>query len=139
MILYLVDASVFLELLLEHKKADHCESFLSKVKTGEEQAVITDFLVDVMVLVLERHGKNPDDLATFLSSLSAYRGLRIYFLSLADRLFATRHMKEFGLDFDDATTYQAMKRMNVDALVSFDDDFDVVKGLTRIELDKAKT
>ena len=138
MTLHFVDANIFLEILLEQQKAAHCESFLAQVKTGEAEAVMTDFLVDAMVLVLERHGRSPDDLATFISSLSAYKGLRIYFLSLADRLFATRHMKEFGLDFDDATTYQAMKRMNVDSLVSFDDDFDVIKGLTRVELDKAK-
>ncbi len=135
--MYFVDANIFLELLLEQQKAEHCEKFLTKVKNGEEEAAITDFLVDALVLVLESHGRNSDDLATFISSLSAYKGLRIYFLSLVDRLFATRHMKEFGLDFDDATTYQAMKRMNISTLVSFDDDFDKIQGLTRMKLDGA--
>ena len=106
------------------------------MKTGEEEAMITDFLLDAIVLVLQGHGRNSDDLATFISSLSAYKGLRIYFLSLADRLFATKHMKEFGLDYDDATTYQAIKRIGANTLVSFDSDFDAIKGLTRIELDK---
>ena len=135
--MYFVDANIFLELLLEQKRADHCESFLTKIKNGKDEAVITDFLVDTILLVLERHGKGSAELATFVSSLSAYKGLRVYFLSLADRLFATRHMKEFGLDFDDATAYQAMKRMNINTLVSFDDDFDVIDGITRMEPDKA--
>jgi len=134
--LYFVDANIFLEILLEQRKANLCEKFLTKVKTGEEEAMITDFLLDAIVLVLQGHGRNSDDLATFISSLSAYKGLRIYFLSLADRLFATKHMKEFGLDYDDATTYQAIKRMGANTLVSFDSDFDAIKGLTRIELDK---
>jgi len=136
--LYFVDANIFLELLLEQGKAEDCEKFLTKVKNGEEEAVITDFLVDAVVLVLESHGRNSDDLATFISSLSAYKGLKVYFLSLVDRLFATRHMKEFGLDFDDATTYQAMKRVSINTLVSFDHDFDAIQGLKRMELDTAR-
>ena len=134
--MYFVDANIFLELLLEQKRADHCETFLTRIKDGKDEAVITDFLVDAIALVLERHGKSSVELATFISSLSAYKGLRVYFLSLADRLFATRHMKEFGLDFDDATTYQAIKRTNVNTVVSFDTDFDGIEGITRMEPDK---
>jgi len=134
--LYFVDANVFLELLLKQHRADHCETFLTRIKDGKDEAVITDFLVDAIALVLERHGKSSVELATFISSLSAYKGLRVYFLSLADRLFATRHMKEFGLDFDDATTYQAIKRTNVNTVVSFDTDFDGIEGITRMEPDK---
>jgi hypothetical protein len=133
--LYLIDANLFLEILLQQQKANDCERFLAKVRDGEVEALVTDFLIDAIVLVMENHGKNPADLATFISSLSAYRGLNIYFLSIADRLLATEHMKKFGLDFDDATTYQTMKRMNITTLVSFDDDFDVVKGLKRTEPD----
>ncbi len=134
--MYFIDANIFLELLLEQQKADHCEKLLTRIKNGEEEAVITDFLLDAIVLVLERHGRGSDDLAAFISSLTAYKGLRVNFLSIADRLFATRHMKEFGLDFDDGTTYQAMKRMNVDTIVSFDDDFDKIEGIKRIEPEK---
>ena len=130
--MYLIDANVLLEILLQQQKANDCERFLAKVRDGEVEALITDFLIDAIVLVMENHEKNPDDLATFISSLSAYKGLKIYFLSIADRLLATEHMKKFGLDFDDATTYQTMKRMNITALVSFDDDF-VVKGLKRTQ------
>jgi len=135
--LYFLDANIFLELLLEQQNADHCERFLTRIKDGKDEALITDFLVDAIVLVLERHGKGSAELATFISSLLAYKSLRIYFLSLADRLFATRHMKEFELDFDDATTYQAMKRMNINTLVSFDTDFDSIDGIKRIEPNKA--
>lgn len=133
--MYFIDANIFLELLLEQEKADECGRFLKKIEKADQEAVITDFLVDAIVVVLERNGKSPDDLATFITSLSVYRGLTVYFLSLSDRLFATVHMKDFGLDFDDATTYQAMKRMNVDGIVSFDDDFDAITGINRIEPD----
>lgn len=134
--MYLTDANIFLEVLLEQEKADECERFLKKIEKADQEAVITDFLIDAILVVLERNGKGSDDLATFIASLSAYRGLTVYFLSLSDRLFATLHMKDFGLDFDDATTYQAMKRMNLDGIVSFDDDFDVIKGINRIEPDQ---
>ncbi|MFQ6085849.1 MAG: type II toxin-antitoxin system VapC family toxin [Candidatus Bathyarchaeia archaeon] len=75
---------------------------------------------------MESYGKRPEDLEAFLSSLVAYEGLRIYFLSLADRVVATRHMDRLGLDFDDALTHQAMRRLGVTKVVSYDAHFDKV-------------
>lgn len=58
---------------------------------------------------MERYNKSPADLRLFISSLTGFEGLKICFLSLTDRLRATKHMEEFKLDFDDALAYQAMK------------------------------
>ena len=37
-----------------------------------------------------------------LTELRVFSGLNFYYLSLFDRIAATSHMKEFGLDYDDA-------------------------------------
>ena len=42
-------------------------------------------------------------------------------------------MDKEKLDFDDATSLAVMKRLKIDEIVSFDQDFDGVKGITRVE------
>ena len=83
-------------------------------------------------MVMEREGKPPKDLSTFLSSLLGYTGLEIHFLSLLDRIAATKHMTQLKLDFDDATTFQASKNLGINEIVSYDEDFDNLPNLERI-------
>lgn len=136
--MYLVDSNVFLELELDQTRADVCGSFLERVRRGELEAVITDFQVDTVVIVMENYGKGPEDRETFLSSLVGYDGLKIYFLSLVDRVVATRQMERLGLDFDDALAYQAMRRLNLTDVVSYDKHFDLVPGIKRVEPSKIR-
>lgn len=135
--MYLVDANIFLELLLDQKRADECEAFLELVQTGSVSGAITDFAIDSVVVVMENEGKRPADISLFLSSLLGYGSLEVYFLSLYDRIEATRHMQKFKLDFDDSTAYQAMKNLNVKQIVSFDRDFDKISDIERIEPEQA--
>lgn len=131
--MYFIDANIFLELLLDQEKADDCEAFLEKVRDGSLKAATTDFIIDSIVLVMEKEGKKPSELSLFLSSLIGYRGLETYFLSLYDRIQATKHMQKFGLDFDDSTAYQAMRSLHTDQAVSFDKHFDKITNVTRLE------
>ena len=121
-----------MELQLDQEKADDCEAFLTKVRDNKIKAATTDFLIDSIVLVMERRGKPPKALSTFLSSLLGYRGLEIHFLSLLDRIAATKHMIQLKLDFDDAITYQASKNLGISQIVSYDEDFDNLPYLERI-------
>lgn len=102
---YFVDSNIFLELALDQKYADECEFFLEKVRLGAIEALITDFHIDSILIVLENYGKTPRDLKVFLSSLLGYKGLKIYFLSLLDRILATNYMDKFNFDLDDALAY----------------------------------
>ena len=106
---------------------------LERVKEGSLRGAITDFMIDSIVLVMENEGKRPSEISLFLSSLLGYSTLDIYFLSLYDRIEATRHMHKFKVDFDDSTTYQAMRNLNVKQVVSFDRDFDKISDVERIE------
>ena len=102
------------------------------MRDNEIKAATTDFLIDNIVLVMERRGKTPKDLSIFLSSLLGYKGLEIHFISLLDRIAATKHMTQLKLDFDDATTYQASKNLGISQIVSYDEDFDNLPYLERI-------
>ncbi|MBS7623057.1 type II toxin-antitoxin system VapC family toxin [Candidatus Bathyarchaeota archaeon] len=131
--MYFIDANIFLELLLDEERADDCEVFLERVRNGSIEGVTTDFIIDSIVLVMERWGKKPSELLLFLSSLLGYKSLQTHFLSLYERIEATKHMQSLNLDFDDSTTCQAMRSLRLDQIVSFDTDFDNVPGIKRIE------
>lgn len=133
----MIDANIFLELLLDQKRAEECEAFLELLQNGSVHGAITDFTIDSVVVVMESEGKRPADISLFLSSLLGYVSLEVYFLSLYDRIEATQHMQKFKLDFDDSTAYQAMKNLNVKQVVSFDRDFDKISGIERIEPEEA--
>ncbi len=129
----LIDANIFLEILLDQTRAQECEDFLNIVEAGTQEALLTDLALDSILIVMENKGKTPSELATFLSSIATYKGLRLYWLSLVDRLRATAHMSRTGLDFEDSTTYEASISLPVDAIVSFDKHFDGLPDLQKLE------
>jgi len=131
--LYLIDTNIFLELQLDQSYADDCETFLREVSQGRKKAFVTDLILDGVLIVMESRGKKPRDLATFLASISSYRGIGYYWLSMADRLMATRLMNRYHLDYEDATTLQAARRLKVENIVSFDKDFDPIPSIKRLE------
>ena len=82
---------------------------------------------------MEHYKKSPEVIRVFLSALLAYKGLEIYTLSLFDKIAATKHMEELGLDYDDACQLQAMRALKLKHIVSFDHDFDKIKQINRID------
>jgi len=128
-----VDSNIFLELELDQEHVDEYEVFLNKVKKGVLKAIITCFHVDSILIVMENYDKEPRELRTFISSLYGYKGLKIYYLSLLDRISATKYMKKYGLDFDDALAYSVMKKLGICKIVSYDKHFDSLKDIIRLE------
>ncbi|MFX0163510.1 MAG: hypothetical protein ACFE68_09320 [Candidatus Hodarchaeota archaeon] len=57
--MYFIDANIFLELALDQDKANDCEGFLKRVQNGGLRGVITDFLIDAIIIVMENRGENP--------------------------------------------------------------------------------
>ena len=58
--MYFLDANVFLELALDQQRADQCSLFLRKIQKGLIKAVVTDFHVDTIMLMMEKYGKSPE-------------------------------------------------------------------------------
>jgi predicted nucleic acid-binding protein len=128
----LLDSNIFLELELAEEHADACRRLLERVRDGKVKGYITDFHVDSIVLVMESYGKSWKDLLTFLVSLLKYKGLRICRLDHGDRIAAVQFMRDFDLGFDDALAIQALKKLSLDTIVSYDRHFDKVSGVKRI-------
>jgi len=55
----------------------------------------------------------------------------VYSPGLVGRIKATRYTREYGLDFDDALTVQAMEGLSMDAIVPYDRCFDAVDRVER--------
>jgi len=81
---------------------------------------------------MEDYGKTWAEIRKFLLSLTRYTSLRIYSLSLADRIITTEFMKLYNLDFDDGTTYQAMRSCDINQIVSYDNHFDSIPQVKRV-------
>ena len=131
--MYLIDANIFLELQLDQKRADECEVFLESVHRGSLHCFTTDLVLDSVLIILEAKGKAPSDLETFLTSLASFKGLSFYFLTLLDRLESTRIMRDHQLDFEDSTLVRTARRLKAEGIVSFDQDFDRVNDIKRVE------
>lgn len=130
--MFLIDANIFLEVELAQEKKEACKRLLRKVREGREEAITTDFIIDSIIVIMENYGKSWSEIRKFLTSLLGYEGLRIYILSIYDRIAATEHMKIHKLDFDDATTHQAMQTSKITEIASYDEHFDKILGIKRI-------
>ena len=128
--MYELDTNIFLEVLLEQEQAELCTKLLAKIRTGEMTAILLDFSVDGIIMILERYHKTPEDIRRFLLSLLGYSGLRIYPAKMIDKIRATVKMKRYKLDFDDSLILQCAQSNSCAALISLDQDFSKVKDFT---------
>jgi predicted nucleic acid-binding protein len=121
---YLIDANIFLEAQLEQEKSEICRDFLSEVRDGNIQGVLTMFHADTVAVIMENKGFQ-DKISGFMLSLYMYEGLDVFTLELSGKAEAMMSNEE--LSFDDSVAVQTMKELEIERIVSYDDDFDGVK------------
>jgi predicted nucleic acid-binding protein len=124
--MYLVDTNIFLEVLLSQKRKDECESFLTQVKNGKKIGIVTDFTIHSIIVIMGSLNRL-NELKTFLTSLTAYKGLKIYSATLTDEVNAAEIALNQQLDMDDSIQYSIAIALNVEAIISFDKHFDNLK------------
>ncbi len=93
------------------------------VRRGEAEAVVSRFSLYSLELLMIRGGKR-EELKTFLSTLSTFKGLSILSTKIIDDLRILDIMERFNLDFDDALNYHIVRRFGLEGIISFDRDFD---------------
>jgi predicted nucleic acid-binding protein len=116
----LVDANVWLELLLDQEQAGQVRDFLRTVPLSE--LAITDFALHSVGVILARKRRG-DLFVRFISDLLVDTGVRYVSLDFADLMAVTKTRERLPLDFDDAYQYLAAEKHDL-TLVSFDADFD---------------
>lgn len=124
--MYLVDANIFLEVLLSEDRKDECKRFLRLLKDGRESGIVTDFTIHSIIVIMD-HFSKLKELKTFLLSLLAYKGLHVYFTTVGDEVRAVEFAVEQNLNMDDAIQYLSALSAEADGIVSFDKHFDGLK------------
>jgi predicted nucleic acid-binding protein len=122
----LVDTNILLEVLLSRGRKEACKRLLGSLRDGDEEGLVTDFTVHSIMVIMDGMGRRRE-LRTFLLSLTAYKGLRIYQTSIVDEVRAVELTEKSKLDIDDAVQYSSAITAGVEAIASFDRHFE---GLT---------
>ena len=116
----LLDTNIFLEVLLDQKRADECEALLLRVSNGESEAVVSHFSLHAVETAIE----DRDTLLGFLRDIENSLGLSVHETDVADEIAIALLSKTMDLDFDDTLQYYLAKKLGVDCIVSFDRHFD---------------
>jgi predicted nucleic acid-binding protein len=100
----------------------NAKKFLEQIRKGKKLSIITDFTIHSIIVIMYNYGEL-EGLKIFLSSLTGYKGLRIYPTDLTNEIKAVELAKQYKLDEDDAIQYAIALDANVEAIVSFDKHF----------------
>ena len=116
----LIDTNIFLEILLEQRRAEEAKDLLRKV--DQHDFFISDFALHSVGLLLLRQRK-PEVFRSFLSDMISNAGIIQLGLTPLEMEEVIQASGNFRLDFDDAYQYAVAERYGL-AIVSFDSDFD---------------
>lgn len=116
--MYLVDANIFLELLLEQEKAQKAKSFFRETTT--EQIFISDISFYSIGITLFRD-KQENLFDKFLSDIYV-NNINILTLPFVKAYEIKNVSGRFKLDFEDSYQYLLAKESNL-TLITFDKDF----------------
>lgn len=121
--MYLLDTNIFLELLLNQKKAGEVERLLQE--TPPEMLCISEFSLDSIGVALVRRVMH-DIFLKAVEDMLLVGGIRLIRLGPEDMQKVIQASRRFTLDYDDAYQYALAEKYNL-ILVSFDSDFDRTK------------
>lgn len=127
--MYLIDSNIFLEILLQQEKSEQCKKLLAKVAEGELKTAVSKFTVHGIEGLLT---EDPESLDKFMRNIASLINLKIIDTTFEEEKQFLELSKSNNLDFDDALQYSVAKRENVEAIISFDTDFDST-DLKRVE------
>jgi len=118
---YLIDSNIFLEILMQQENSEDCKELLREIAEGEINSMVSKFTVHGVQGMLT---ENTEALDNFMTNISSLVNLEIIQTSFEEEKHILELAKSRNLDFDDTLQYSVAKRENVDAIISFDSDFD---------------
>ena len=121
--MYLIDTNIWLENLLDQKRAKEVKEFLNNVET--RLLYISDFTLHSIAIILTKL-KKYDTLVKFLDDLFANNKINLVRLEPESMKNVLTVISQYNLDFDDAYQYVCADSYNLE-IISFDTDFDKTK------------
>lgn len=131
-----LDTNILLQHLAreDEGKAIGCRELLLRLERGEEVAVATDIVIFEVVYILQspRHyGLSRSRIRQLVEPIIALRGLRLPRKSLYAKAFDL--YCNSSVSFADAYNAAYMENRGITEVYSYDTDFDLVAGITRVE------
>jgi predicted nucleic acid-binding protein len=117
---FLVDTSVFLEIILEQERAEEAKRFLSHPE--KYGLFLSDYSLHSIGILLFRKNRH-QAFRDFLDDVICNAGVQLLHLLPEDMGMVIDAASRFRLDFDDAYQYGVATKYNL-PIVSFDTDFD---------------
>lgn len=130
-----LDTNILLRHLLQDDplQSPKATAFLKTVEEGKMVVATSDTVVFETVFLLERHYKRPKDkIRSSLLPILELPGIALPSKRRLGKVFDL--YVDLGLPFADAHHAVLMERMGLKQIVSFDEDFDRVPGITRVRL-----
>jgi len=123
--MYLIDSSVFLEVLLTQEKSDICKDFLD---SNLDNLHISDFSLHSIGVILFRN-KKEEIFQSFVTDIIP----NVIIVSLPKLSYKNmvETKKRIGLDFDDTYQYMVAKDHDLE-IVTLDSDFAKINNIVNI-------
>ena len=131
-----LDTNILVRYLVrdDEEKAMACLSLLERAATGEEKLVTTDLVIAEVVWVLGSsrwYGLARAKIVELLKPIVSLRGLQIPSKGWLPRVLEI--YRDTQVDFIDAFNAVFMDRMGVEEIYSYDQDFDGLNFVKRLE------
>lgn len=130
----LVDTNIFLRYLVieDEEKAERCRALFERAVAGEERLYSTSLVMAELVWVLQRvYGWERGEIAESLAFILNTRNL--HFAEAGMLLAALETYAQSGVDFIDAYHAALLEERDETRLYSYDEDFDKIAELERVE------
>lgn len=118
--MYLIDANVWLERLLDQARSEEVRQFLER--TPSERLFVSDFAFHSIGVVLAKLNRT-EALLRFTRDAFVDGAVGLIHLEPEDTERLAQIIERFHLDFDDAYQYAVAEKHNL-TIVSLDSDFD---------------
>ena len=131
-----VDTNIILRYLTKDDptKAQRCYELFQRLKRKETRLAISESVLAEVVYVLSSRGlynQPRENVRALLLPIISQPALKVPYRR--SFLRALELYASMNLDFEDALSVAHMERMKLAAIVSYDEDFDHVEGIERIE------
>lgn len=118
----IVDQGIFVEYYLDDTHADKCEEVIEDLNSGSTEGFLTDFHLHGVCAIFNTYFKDdaPDEIQDFVYGVAASQGLKLYRLTLGDKLAACEIQRRTNFDFDDAILVHTSQVLDCDKIASLD-------------------
>lgn len=120
---YLIDTNIFLEILLDQPRAADCTRLLNHLYEEGIPIVASIFSIHSVLIHLVNR-KKFEKIEDFVSKIKKSEHILLYHDEIEEHVDIATVCSKTGLDFDDGMQYYIAQRLNCEAIISYDPDFD---------------